>query len=104
MKIKTGDNVKVMKGKDNGKTGKVIQVFPLQNRLVVENLNRRVKHIKPRNKDEKGQKIEFSAPMNVSNVKIICPSCKEAVRVIYKISESGEKSRVCKKCGSMIKS
>lgn len=104
MKIKTGDNVKVMKGKDRGKTGKVIQVFSLQSRIVVENLNRRVKHIKPRNKDEKGQKIEFSAPMNISNVRIICPSCKETTRVSYKISESGEKSRVCKKCGSVIKS
>ena len=104
MKIKTGDNVKVVKGKDRGKTGKVIQVFPKQNRLVVENLNKRTKHIKPRNKDEKGQRIEFSAPMNISNVRFICPSCKKITRIGYKISESGNKSRVCKKCDAVIES
>lgn len=92
MKIKTGDNVRVMVGKDKGKEAKVIQAFPELNKVVVEGLNQRVKHIKPRG-NQAGQRVTFSAPMNVSNVQIVG---KEGVgRVGYAVRD-GRKIRVLK--------
>ena len=70
MKIKTGDNVQIIVGKDKGKTGKVVQVFSSINKVVVEGANKAVKHLKKRG-DQPGQRIEFNAPIHVSNVKII---------------------------------
>lgn len=69
--VKAGDTVKVLAGKDKGKTGKVIQVFSSQNKVVVEGLNTMKKHVRPQNRGEKGQVIELSAPMHASNVKKI---------------------------------
>ena len=92
MKIKTGDNVRIMVGKDKGKEGKVIQVFPELNKVVVEGLNQRVKHIKPRG-TQAGQRVTFSAPLDVSNVQIVG---KEGVgRVGYAVRD-GRKTRVLK--------
>ena len=70
MKIKTGDKVRIMVGKDKGKEGKIIQVFPDANRVVVEGLNQHVKHMKKRGTTA-GQKITFSAPLNASNVQVV---------------------------------
>lgn len=70
MKIKTGDMVRVMVGKDKGKQGKIVQVFPVLNKVVVEGLNQRVKHMKKRG-DQAGQRITFSAPMDASNVQMV---------------------------------
>jgi len=106
MKIKKGDNVKILKGKDNNKTGKVLQVLKsIKNtRIVVEGLNLRYKHLRPKRSGEKGQRIMFPAPMNISNVQLICPKCGKPTRVGFKIREGKsevskeKKSRVCKKC------
>lgn len=97
MTIKTGDNVKILQGKDRGKTGKIIQVFPRDGRVVIEGLNMLVKHAKSRRQGEKGQRIEFSAPMDASNVMLVCPKCSKTTRVRYEIHE-GKKSRFCRKC------
>lgn len=97
MKIKKNDNVLVVAGKDKGKTGKIIRSLPKEFRVVVEGLNIRKKHIRPKREGEKGQLIEVSVPMPISNVKLICKSCKKATRVGYKI-DGKKKSRVCKKC------
>ncbi len=70
MKIKTGDMVRIMVGKDKGKEGKVSQVFPDLNKLVVEGLNQKVKHVKPRG-TQPGQRITFSGPLNASNVQVV---------------------------------
>ncbi|HJN85353.1 50S ribosomal protein L24 [Candidatus Uhrbacteria bacterium] len=70
MKIITGDNVKILAGKDRGKTGKVIQTFPEMGKVVVDKLNMTTKHLKGRG-DQKGKKIEYPAPMNASNVAIV---------------------------------
>ncbi len=70
MKIKTGDKVRIMVGKDKGKEGKIIQVFPDDNRVVVEGFNQRVKHIKKRG-TQAGQRVTFSAPINASNVQLV---------------------------------
>lgn len=97
MKIKNGDTVLIISGKDKGKKGKVINAFPKKNRIVVEGANVRKKHVRPKRAGEKGQIVEIPAPFDVSNVKIICPKCKKPARVGYKVAGKN-KFRVCKKC------
>jgi large subunit ribosomal protein L24 len=105
MKIKKNDNVKILAGKDNGKTGKVLQVLPEEGKVSIEGLNLLVKHMRPNREGEKGQRIEFPAFINASNVALICPSCGQQTRVGMKLTE-GEKGvkkyRVCKKCKTVI--
>lgn len=106
MNIKKNDKVKILSGKDRGKTGKVLQVLPKEKRLSVEGLNLLVKHLRPRREGEKGQRIEFPAFINISNVALICEKCGKATRVGYKtIKTEGKKAkkvRVCRKCGETI--
>jgi large subunit ribosomal protein L24 len=106
MRIKKGDNVKVISGKDKGKSGKVIQVFPKLNKLVVEGVNIAYKHIRTRKQGEKGQKLEFAAPFSASNVLLICPKCGKPTRFGTKTLQlEGAKSRkirVCRKCQEAI--
>lgn len=98
MKIKKGDTVLIISGKDKGKKGKVLKAFPKERRITVEGVNIRKKTLKARRAGEKGQIIEFTAPIYASNIKLICSKCGKAVRVGYKIGDK-EKYRVCKKCG-----
>ncbi|OHA16145.1 MAG: 50S ribosomal protein L24 [Candidatus Tagabacteria bacterium RIFCSPLOWO2_01_FULL_42_9] len=109
MKIKKNDNVMVISGKDRGKSGKVIRIFPKSNSLVVEGINIRKKHSRSKKQGQKGQIIQKPMPLNASNVMLICPACNKPRRAGYKIfsaeggSASGgenKKIRVCKKCGS----
>jgi len=97
MKIKKGDTVLIISGKDRGKKGKTITVLPKENRIVVEGINLRKKHLRPRREGEKGQMVEIAAPLNVSNVKLICPKCKTPTRVGHKVVGKN-KFRTCKKC------
>ncbi len=101
MKVKKGDNVKILSGKDKGKNGKVLQVIPKLNRVVVEGINIRKRHTRPRKQGEKGQIIEIEAPMHISNVMLICTKCNKATRIGIEVYEDG-KSRVCKKCQTKI--
>ena len=101
MKIRKGDTVLITSGKDRGRKGKVLKVFPKESRILVEGINLRKKHRKPRRSGEKGQIIEMPAPISISNVKLICPKCGKATRVGYKIVER-KKYRICKKCGQEI--
>ena len=101
MKIKNGDKVEVILGKDRGKSGKVIQVFQKEKKIVVEGLNKIKKHMRPSKKGEKGQVIELSGPINVSNVILVCPKCEKKVRIGIKLDGS-KKSRICKKCNEVI--
>ncbi len=102
MKIKKNDKVKILTGKDSGKTGKVLQIFPKDGRLSVEGLNILIKHLRPQKRGEKGQRIEFPGLINISNVILVCPKCGKDTRVSYKAVklEDGKtkKFRVCKKC------
>ncbi|PKL72357.1 50S ribosomal protein L24 [Candidatus Kuenenbacteria bacterium HGW-Kuenenbacteria-1] len=102
MKIKKGDKVKILTGKDIGKTGKILRVFLKKEKVVVEGLNLRVKHTRPKKEKEKGQKVLFPAPLNVSNAMLICSKCGKSTRVGYKILENKKKVRICKKCGEVI--
>lgn len=101
MKIRTGDNVKVIAGREKGKTGKVTQVFPKEGRIVVEKLNVRTRHLKARG-SSKGQRVEFSAPMAVANAMVVCPKCNQTTRVGSSALADGKKVRVCKKCKEQI--
>lgn len=101
MKIKKDDTVLIISGKDQGKKGKVMEVLPQQGRVIVEGLNLRKKHVKPKKQGEKGQVVEIPGPVDISNVKLICPKCKKPVRVGYKI-EGDKKFRMCKKCKQTI--
>jgi large subunit ribosomal protein L24 len=103
MKIIKGDNVLVISGKDRTKTGKVLRSIPKDGRIVVEGVNIAKKSQKPRKQGQSGQIVSFSRPINVSNVKLICPKCGKASRVGYKViaqDNAAEKktARICKKC------
>ncbi len=101
MKIKKGDTILLIAGKDRGKKGKVLQVIPSKGKVVVDNINLRKKHVRPKKSGEKGQVVEFSAPVDISNVKLVCPKCSKPSRIGYIITE-GKKDRVCKKCEKKI--
>ena len=106
MRIKKGDNVKVTAGKDRGKTGKVMQAFPALGKVVVEGATTMTKHMKVRKQGEKGQKISYSAPLNVTNVQLVCPKCAQPTRIGMQTLESEgkgiKKVRICKKCKEAI--
>ncbi len=101
MKIKTNDKVKITSGKNNGKEGKVIQVFATEGRVVVEGANLMKKHVRTRKAGEKGQVIELSAPLRVENVMLVCPKCNRPARIGYKL-DGDKKKRVCHKCHEFI--
>ena len=101
MKIKKGDTVLIISGKDRGKRAKVLDVFPKSGRAVVEGVNIRKKHVRPKKTGEKGQIVQLPGPINISNMKVICSKCSRATRVGYKISGKN-KFRICKKCGQEI--
>ena len=101
-KIKKGDTVKIMGGKDRGKQGNVAQILPTMEKAVVEGINKMVKHLRPKKQNESGQRIEFDAPMDLSNLQLICPKCSKITRVGFKTLENKKKVRICKKCKQTI--
>jgi large subunit ribosomal protein L24 len=101
MKLKKGDQVVIISGKDRGKRGKILDVFPSEARVVVEGVNIRKKHVRPKKSGEKGQVVQTPAPLAVSNLKLICPKCGQPTKVGYKVVED-KKYRLCKKCGQEI--
>jgi len=102
MKIKKGDAILIIAGKDKGRKSKVITVFPQKGKIVAEGTNLRKKHIKPKKSGEKGQIVELPGAFNISNAKVICPKCGQATRVGYKLTNEKKKIRLCKKCGQEI--
>jgi large subunit ribosomal protein L24 len=105
MKIKKGDKVKMLSGKDKGKTGKVLQILKTEKRASIEGLNILIKHLRPRREGEKGQRVEFPALVDTSKLILICPKCQKETRVAYKVvkTETGNKKyRQCKKCQETI--
>ncbi|MBU3925637.1 50S ribosomal protein L24 [Patescibacteria group bacterium] len=99
MNIKKGDNVKIIAGKDRGKTGKVTHAFPKLNRIVVEGINVHKRHRKPKRQGKKGQIVQMPMPIDISNAKIICSGCNKPTRISKKIVGT-RKVRACKKCGA----
>ena len=101
MKIKKGDTVKILTGKDKSKTGKVLIVDLKKDKVLIDGLNMFKKHRKPKKQGEKGETIDIPRPMNISNVSLICSRCGQSTRVGYKL-EDGKKVRICKKCKNII--
>jgi large subunit ribosomal protein L24 len=102
LKIRKGDHVRVMSGKDRGKEGRVLAVYPRRNRLLVEGVNVVKRHLKLRaargRAGQEGGIISKEALLDASNVQVVCPSCGPT-RIGYQITADGTKSRVCRKCG-----
>lgn len=101
MKLKKGDLVKVTGGKDNGKTGKILKVIPVAQKVLVEDVNQYKKHIKKNVQGQKSEIVTISKPLPVASVALICPKCKKQTRVGYKI-EKDVKVRICRKCGKEV--
>ena len=99
MKVKVGDNVKVIAGKDKGKTANVLEVSPSDNKVLVEGVNMITKHQKAKSQTQPGGIIKQEAPVYACKVMHVCPKCKKPTRIGYKLLENGSKVRVCKKCG-----
>lgn len=100
-RLKKGDTVKVLSGKDKGKTGKILRAIPEKNKVVVEKVNIVKKHKKPDQKS-KGGVVEKEAAVHVSKVSIICGKCKKTVRIHNRILDEGKKIRICGKCNEAI--
>jgi len=101
MKIKKGDQVEIIAGKDSGKRGEVLFVFPQIDKVVVKGVSMMKRHIKATRDGEKGQRIEKEAPIHVSNVMLVCPHTGKPTRIGYR-QEGGEKVRISKKSGKTI--
>ena len=104
-RVKTGDTVEVIAGKDLGERGQVVSVLNQANRVVVEGVNVAKKHQKARqvgNQQIPAQIIEFNAPIHLSNVMVVCPSCDKSTRVGYRYTDDGRKTRFCKQCDANI--
>ncbi len=102
MKIHKGDSVKIISGNDKGKSGKVLAVLPIRSSVVIENLNMKKKHVRPRSQGQKGELIRIPAPLRMSRVMVVCRSCSKPTRVGYSLDGSGKKQRICKRCGAGI--
>lgn len=100
--VKKDDMVKVIAGKDQGKTGKVLRVFPAKGRVVVESINVVKRHTRPNQLNPEGGIIEKEAPLSISNVMLVCGSCNQATRTGIRVLEDGSKSRYCKKCNESV--
>lgn len=101
-RIKKGDTVSVLAGKDRGKTGKVLKVFPATNRAIVEKVNVIKKGVRRRREDQQGGLIEMEGSIQMSNLAILCKGCSKPVRIGFTKLADGTKSRICRKCHEMI--
>jgi large subunit ribosomal protein L24 len=99
-KIKIGDNVKVILGRDRGKIGKIKTLFHKKGKVIIEGINTKIKHVKPSKKDEIGKIIQFDAPLDISNV-MLCDENGIVSKVAIKIQD-GEKTRIFKKTNKVI--
>ena len=106
LKIKKGDEVEVISGKDKGRQGKVISIVPRKNKLMVEHIGITKKHIRPTRKGQQSGIVEREALLSISKVMLICSRCGKKSRVGIKLlkqrTDEGGKRRFCKKCGEVI--
>ncbi|MBI4050424.1 MAG: 50S ribosomal protein L24 [Candidatus Doudnabacteria bacterium] len=100
--IRKGDEVKVLAGKERGRKGKVAKLNLKTLRAVVEGLNIKIRHQRPRKAGEKGQKVQLPASIHISVLMVVCPHCGKTTRAGHERDEKGAKFRICKKCGKRI--
>ena len=98
MYIKKGDKVQVLSGKDRGKQGVILRAFPAENKVVVEGVSVVKKAVKPNAANQQGGIVSQEAPIDASNVNLVCPECGKVTRVGHE-KDGKNKLRVCKKCG-----
>jgi large subunit ribosomal protein L24 len=103
-KVRKNDTVMVIAGRDRGKTGKVLRVLPIRGRVVVERLNMVKRHTKPRGAASPGGIVEREAPLDISNVMLMCDRCNAPVRIGFKLAADKSRSRVCRRCGDVLES
>ncbi|MCL5069627.1 MAG: 50S ribosomal protein L24 [Actinobacteria bacterium] len=99
LKVKKNDKIKVLQGKDRGKTGKVLRIEPSKNRLYVEGINIIKRHTRKKSQNQPGGIISKEGPLDISNVAVVCPNCSKTTTIGCELKDSGDKVRVCKKCG-----
>ena len=102
MKIKKGDNVQVISGKDSGRKGKVLRTVPADEKVIVENMNIAKKHMKPSKTAPQGGIVDTPMPIHASKVMVVCSKCNKATRVRMKADGEGKFSRTCSKCGTSL--
>jgi len=102
--LRANDQVEVIAGKDKGRVGKILKIFPDTSKATVERINMIKRHTKPREMNQQGQIVEREAPIHVSNLQLICPECTQTGRIGRKILEDSTKVRYCKKCGESLES
>lgn len=101
IRIKKGDKVLIVRGKDRGRSGKVLRVIPDKSRLVVDGLNLLKKTVRPTKQGERGQVVDVPSPLRIENARLVCPSCNKASRVGMRF-KSNKKERYCKKCEAKV--
>ena len=99
MKLKKGDRVKVLQGKDRGQTGTITRVLPKENRVIVDGVNVAKRHQRATRATMQGGIIDKDMPVPVSTVALVCPHCDKATRIGYRFDDRGAKIRICRKCG-----
>lgn len=102
LRIKKGDMVEITAGKDKGKNGNVLKIFPDKNRAIVEGVNVVKKHQRRRSEQQQSGIVEKTAALHMSNLALWCPSCKKGVRFSVKVNDDKSKSRICSKCSAQI--
>ena len=102
MRVKKGDEVEIIYGKDVGKRGEVLKVEPNEDRVIVEGINIVHRHTQPTQDMPQGGIIENEAPIHISNVQLVCPHCDEKTRIGATVLDDGDKVRTCKKCDEFI--
>jgi len=100
--LKKNDLVMVITGKEKGKSGRVLRVFPRKKRVLIEKVNFIKRHSRPSGQMRQGGIIEKEAPVHISNVMVVCEKCNLPIRVGKKILDDGKKVRACKKCGELL--
>ncbi len=100
--VKKNDMVKIIAGKEQGKSGKVLRVFPDKGRVIVESLNVIKRHTRPNQLNPEGGIVEKEAPLSISNVMLVCGSCNQPTRTGVRLLEDGSKTRYCKKCNESV--
>ena len=102
MSLKKGDQITVLAGKDRGKKGKILKVFPKEARILVEGINFLKVYARPSQQNPKGGIIQVEGRLSRSKVKLVCPKCSKPTRIGYQFLADGTKQRTCKKCNEII--
>jgi len=102
MHVHREDTVVILAGKDRGKKGRVIRLFPKVEKALIEKINMVKRHTRPTQQMPQGGILEKEAPVHVSNLQVVCGKCGKATRIAHKILADGQKTRICKKCGEIL--